>query len=510
MGKYLLGIDNGNTVCKASLFDLRGGAVALASCKIATLHPKPGFSERNMQELWRATAQTIREVITRAGISPGQILAIGNTGHGNGLYLLDHAGRPLLGITSLDARAASVCKVWRESDLAKKTFPLSFQEFWAAQSNSLLKWVKLNEPALYQKIGSVLLCKDFVNYCLTGQIASDYSDMSATNLMNVATRSYSPELLQEYELEDIHPALPPLRESYEIMGTVSQQAARETGLPAGIPVVTGMLDVDAGMVGSGVVAPGSACVIAGTWSVNTVVSKQPIVNPDLAMSAIFSAPHQWKSVEASATSMSNLDWFITQFCDAEILEAQQKGISVYELCDKKAAVLPLRGDAPFFHPFLHGSNVEANAKAGFYGMAGWHSRTDLLRSLYEGIVFGHASHIEKLTLSGAAFKRIRLTGGGSRSSYLAQLFADVLNRVIEVPARSETGTWGAAISAGIGAGVFAGYQEAAQASVKLRGIYQPNTSLTAFYQNRYQEYRRLVAEMQKSWVRLTSLETLSI
>ena len=507
MGKYLLGIDNGNTVCKASLFDLQGGAVAQASCKIATHHPKPGFSERDMQELWRATARTIREVITRARISPGQILAIGNTGHGNGLYLLDRAGRPLLGITSLDTRAASVCKAWRESDIAKKTFPLSFQAFWAAQSNSLLKWVKLNEPAIYKRIGSVLLCKDFVNYCLTGQIASDYSDMSATNLMNVATRSYSRELLREYELEDSYPALPPLKDSYEIMGKLSPEAARETGLPAGIPVVTGMLDVDAGMVGSGVVEPGVACVIAGTWSVNTIVSEQPVANPNLAMGAIFSAPQRWKSVEASATSMSNLDWFIAQFCDAENLEAQEKGISVYELCDKKAAVLPLRGDAPLFHPFLYGSNVQSSAKAGFYGVAGWHTRADLLRSLYEGIVFGHANHIEKLSQGGTAFKRIRLTGGGSRSHYLAQLFADVLDCVIEVPARSETGTWGAAVSAGIGAGVFANYQEAIQASVHISEIYQPDISRTTFYRNRYQEYRRLTAEMEQSWKRLTLLET---
>lgn len=505
MGKYLLGIDNGNTVCKASLFDLQGKIVAKASCKIGIHSPNPGFCERKMPELWQATAQTIREVIARAGVPSDQILAVGNTGHGNGLYLLDRSGQPLLGITSLDTRAASICTTWQESGIAEKTFPLSPQEYWAAQSNSLLKWIKLNEPEVYQKIGSVLLCKDFINYRLTGQIASDYSDMSATNLMHVAKRSYTRELLHWYELEDIFPALPPLRESYEIMGKISPAAARETGLLAGIPVVTGMLDVDASMIGSGVTGPGMASVIAGTWSVNAIVTEQIPADPGLAMSAIFSAPNRWKSIEASATSMSNLDWFITQFCSAENREAQEKGISIYEVCDRIAAGLPGKENAPFFHPFLFGSNVQANARAGFYGLAGWHTHADLLRSLYEGIVFGHVNHIEKLSSDRATFERIRLTGGGSRSKYLAQLFANVLNKVVEIPANPETGTWGAAISAGIGAGVYASYQEATQASVNIKAIYQPDISLTSFYRNRYQEYRHLVAGMSPLWNRLARL-----
>jgi L-xylulokinase len=504
METYLLGIDNGNTVCKAVLFDLTGREVAVASCKIATYYPQPGWSERNMDELWQVTARTIREVIDRAGIQSKQIVAVGGTGHGNGLYLLDKSGQPLRGIQSLDSRAGPLCQEWTKTGLAEAVYPYTLQAFWAAQSNSLLAWLKRYDRATYQQIGTVLLCKDYINYCLTGEIATDYSDMSATNLIDILNQCYSDELLGLYDLGDIRSALPPMHSSASVMGRVSAAAAAGTGLRAGTPVVSGMLDADASMTGSGVIAEGQACVIAGSWSVNTALTRNPLINPDLAMTAIAAVPGHWVCVEASATSITNLEWFITQFCAEERLEAERRGVSVHVVCDERVAALPVHAESPIlYHPFLHGSNVQATARAGLYGLAGWHTRADVLRALYEGIAFGHLSHIEKLRQGGAAtFDSARLTGGGARSPVLAQLFADVLGIRMEVPIAQETGALGAAIAAGIGVGVYADYAEAVQQTVRVGPVYHPDPTRTMAYQNRYQDYVQLIESMQPTWDRL--------
>ncbi|QIP13867.1 carbohydrate kinase [Spirosoma aureum] len=501
MSRYLLGLDNGNTVCKAVLFDVTGREVQVASCKIATHYPQPGWSERNMTELWQATARTIHEVIDRAGIKSEQIAAIGNTGHGNGLYLLDRSGQPLRGIQSLDCRGAGICAEWAASNLLERVYPYTLQAFWAAQTNTLLVWLKRHEPQTYAQIGAVLLCKDYLNYCLTGQIATDYSDMSATNLLDVCQRQYSRDLLALYDLADIYYALPSLHQSFDVIGNVTPVAARQTGLLVGTPVVAGLLDANASMIGSGVVEEGQACLVAGSWSVNSVLTRIPLVNPDLAMTAIAAVPDHWLCLEASATSVTNLEWFITQFCAEERLEAERRGVTVYTVCDEAVSALPRNDKSPIvYHPFLHGSNVHANARAGLYGLAGWHTRADILRALYEGVVFSHLSHVEKLRQGGAAsFDSVRLTGGGARSPVLCQLFADSLGVRVEVPQSGETGALGAALTAGIGVGVWANYADATRQIVHVSRTYEPNPERLALYQLHYQVYKHLIQTMSEPW-----------
>jgi len=282
LSEYLLGIDNGNTVSKAAIFDLEGHEIQVASCHVESRFPHKGWTEIDMDELWQTTAKTIREVIGAAGIKPEQIIGIGTTGHGNGLYLLDKNGLPIrAGIQSLDTRAADIIDDWNTQNLHKKVFPYTIQSFWPAQPNALLAWIKQNEPRVYQNIGAVLMIKDYIKYCLTAEISSDYTDMSGTSLMDVRNKHYSEALLDLYGLNEIASALPPLVESFETCGQVSSKAAEATGLAAGTPVVGGLFDVDASALGAGIHQPGQVCIIAGTWSINEIVTSDPIVDSDL-------------------------------------------------------------------------------------------------------------------------------------------------------------------------------------------------------------------------------------
>lgn len=506
MGRYLLGIDSGSTVTKAALFDLSGKEIAVASCKTETAYLHPGWTERDMDILWQTTATAIRAVLAKASIKPDEIVGIGNTGHGNGIYLLDKSGQSLRpGIQSMDTRASEILVEWNQRDLHSQVFPFTIQSFWSAQPNALLAWIKKFEPQNYERIGAILLVKDYIKYRLTGEISSDFTDMSATSLMDVRNKNYSRELLALYDLVEVFDALPPLKQSFEVIGQITHSAAEETGLRAGTPVVGGLFDVDASAIGCGVVNPGQACIVAGTWSINEVVTREPIVALDLFMTTLFANTDLFLTIEGSATSATNLEWFVAQCCGDERAEAKRRGISVYEVCNEQVASLTPGSSNIIFHPFLYGSNVQPSARAGFYGIAGWHTRAHLLRALYEGIVFGHLNHIEKLKTAGAKIESARLAGGGSRSQVWTQIFADTLELPMQVSDGNELGARGAALSAGIGAGIYRDYTEAVQQAVSMVRIQEPIVANTPLYLARYAEYRRLIGAMQMPWQELSKL-----
>jgi L-xylulokinase len=506
MGKYLLGIDNGSTVSKAALFDLHGREMAVASCKAETEYPHPGWTERDMEMLWQSTASAIREVLARSGARPEEIAGIGNTGHGNGVYLLDKQGCPLRnGIQSMDTRAAGVLAEWDRRNLHREVFPFTIQSFWPAQPNALLAWLKQHEPHNYERIGAILMVKDYIKYRLTGEITGDYTDMSACSILDVRNGCYSRELMELYDLADLYDALPPLKHSSEVIGRVTAGAAQQTGLAPGTPVVGGLFDVDASAIGAGAIHVNQACLVAGSWSINEVITETPIVDPSLFMTTLFADPGLYLTIEGSATSATNLEWFVNQCCGDERAEAKRRGISVYEVCNEEVASLPPGSTNIIFHPFLYGSNVQPTARAGFYGVAGWHTRAHLLRALYEGVVFGHLSHIEKLRKAGAKIDTARLAGGGSRSPVWSQMFADTIQVTMEISDGNELGARGAALSAGIGAGIYANYEEAVREAVSVVRVHEPLPANTPLYLSRYAEYTRLTNVMQASWQALSQL-----
>jgi len=506
MGQYLLGIDNGSTVSKAALFDLKGKEIAVASCKADTEYPHPGWTERGMEMLWQSTASAIREVLAKSDIRPEEIAGIGNTGHGNGVYLLDKQGQPLRnGIQSMDTRAAGIMDGWNQNNLHERVFPFTIQSFWPAQPNALLAWLKQHEPQNYERLGAVLMVKDYIKYRLTGEITGDYTDMSAASLMDVRNQSYSRELMALYDLSEAYDALPPLKHSSEICGQVTSAAAQETGLAVGTPVVAGMFDVDASAIGAGAVNLNQACLVMGSWSINEVITKDPIVDPGLFMTTLFAIPGLYLTIEGSATSATNLEWFINQCCGDERAEAKRRGVSVYDICNEEVASLEPGSANIIFHPFLYGSNVQPTARAGFYGVAGWHTRAHLLRALYEGVVFGHLSHIEKLRAAGGQINTARLAGGGSRSSVWSQMFADTIQVPMEVSDGNELGARGAALAAGIGTGIYRDYAEAVGEAVSVVRVHEPIAANTPLYLARYAEYERLTRVMQTPWLELSKL-----
>lgn len=501
MASYILGLDAGNTVIKAIIFDTDGRELAVAALDGRSSMPKPGHVERDLNELWANAVTVVRRCIEQAGIDAGDIVAIGCAGHGNGLYALDRDGAPLIGIQSLDTRGVGIVAEWAKDNVGARTYPYCLQRPWAAQTPTLLAWIKRFAPELFQRIGTVFLCKDFVVNRLTGARSSDTTDMSGCGLLSMPARRYEQGLLAAYGLDDCVDLLPPALESAEIAGQVTAQVAALTGLKAGTPVIAGLFDVVASAIGSGVTRTGAASIIAGTWSINQVITDEPIRDPSIFMLSTFD-PQRYLAIESSATSAANLEWIAREFLEHEAGD----GKSPFEHASELVASVDPAGDVPIYHPFLYGSQQNGRARAGFYGIAGWHSRAHMLRALFEGVAFEHKRHVETLYRAGAHFDEAVLSGGGSRSGVWAQIFADVLGVPVTVARSRETGALGAAIAAGTGVGIFTDVAAGAAAMTSAARHYTPNGSIAPAYAARYQLYGEINQAMNPMWERIAKMQ----
>ena len=326
------------------LFDLDGRQVSIHALDGRSVTPEPGHVERDLDELWSNACTAIGACINEAGIRADEIAAVGCAGHGNGLYLLERNGEPLIGIQSLDGRAAQLA-----TDLAHVSgdrFHAScLQKPWPAQTPSLLAWIKRNRPDLFDRAGTMFLCKDFITHRLTGERVSDLSDMSGAGLLRLPEGHYDDELLALYGLADARDLLPPVHKPCDTVGHVTAQAAQQTGLAVGTPVVAGYFDVVASALGSGAGSAGDASIIAGTWSINQVFSDAPVRDESVFMVSAFDT-NRYVNIEASATSAANLEWYVR-----ELVERGHHHDDPFAYCNARIAQVEPRADDPIFHPF---------------------------------------------------------------------------------------------------------------------------------------------------------------
>ncbi|KQV81417.1 FGGY-family carbohydrate kinase [Rhizobium sp. Root1220] len=504
MGDYLLGLDAGNTVIKAVIFDRQGNEIAAASAEGHSRMPCPGHVERGLDELWTNACQVMRTCLEQAAIRPEEIIAVGCAGHGNGLYALDRDGQPLLGIQSLDTRAAALVEEWQAQGVGDRSYPIGQQRPWPSQTPTLLAWLKRHRPETFSKVGTVFLCKDFIVNRLTAVRVSEVSDMTGCGLLDVANRRYDRTLMEAYGLGDCLEMLPRLIESSDVAGRVTTAAAAQTGLAAGTPVVGGLFDVVASAIGSGVTRTGAASIITGTWSVNQVIIDTPQLAGPVFMSSTFDR-ERYMAIESSATSAANLEWLVREFFP----DVSPDGRSPFDLCGVLAEAIEPAADDPLYHPFLYGAQQDGNARAGFYGVAGWHSKGHMVRAVLEGVAFGHRQHIETMRTAGATFDEAVLSGGGSRSMVWPQIFADVLGVPVSIARSRETGALGAAITAGAGVGVFSSFAAGAASMVRMERNYVPNSVLEDHYARRYGLYRDIAEAMAPIWRRLASVRTMA-
>ena len=306
--KYLMGIDNGGTFSKAGIFDEEGNQIAVASVPTVTITPKPGYTERDLNDLWDVNAQAIRNAIEKSKVAPSDIVGVSFSGHGKGLYMVAEDGSPAYnGILSQDARAWEYVKNWAADGTKEKVYQKTFQDILACQPVAILAWFRDHEPEVLEKTKYIFAVKDYIRFKLTGVANAEYTDFSGANLVNLTTHQYDRELMGYFGLDMIYDKLPPLKVSSDVCGYITKEASEKTGLAEGTPVAAGMFDVNACGIASGLSDEEQMCMVAATWSINEFIRKTPVTNGTVALNSMFCMLGYYLVEEISPTSAGNME-----------------------------------------------------------------------------------------------------------------------------------------------------------------------------------------------------------
>ena len=501
--KYLVGIDNGGTFSKAAVFDEDGKQLSCVSVPVQTITPKSGYVERDMEELWQMNARAVQGAIEKSGVAKEDIVGVSLSGHGKGLYLWGEDDKAVMnGILSADGRAWEYPERWKKDGTWKKVYDKTFQDILACQPVSILAWLKEHRPEVLEKTKYIFSVKDYVRYRLTGEAYGEYSDFSGANLVNMKTAAYDQELMGYFGLSELYKKLPPLRRAQDICGFVTKEAATLTGLREGTLVAAGMFDVNACGIACGLSDEEKLCMIAGTWSINEYLSKKPITNHTVSLNSMFCIPGYYLVEESSPTSAGNMEWFLNNLMSIERSEQKAKGKSIYDMANAWVESIAPEDSNVIFLPYLNGSNVNPLARGSFIGLTAYHSKKYMLRAVYEGIVFSHATHVERLLRNREKPQTIQLAGGAANSRVWVQIFADVLQIPIETVENKELGAQGAAMAAGIAAGIYSNYDEAIARTVHITERVEPRKEYAKIYRDKYNKFKCVVEALEPVWGKL--------
>ena len=500
--QYFMGIDNGGTLIKAVLFDENGVEISSSSQKLPLLTPQAGFTERDMTALFEANVKAIRASIEKARIDPDLIKGVGCSGHGKGLYLWGKDGKPAYnGIVSTDTRAWMYPERWQKDGTADRVFEKTCQKILACQPVSLLNWLNDHAPHVLKNVQWIFSVKDYIRFCLTGEAYAELTDISGTNLLNLKTRQYDPELLAEFGLEECLGMLPPLRKASDICGSITKEAAELTGLCEGTPVAGGMFDIDACAIAMDITNEDNLCVIAGTWSINEYIAKEPILNKTVMMNSLYCIDGYYLVEEASPTSAGNNGWFVDMFMAEEKMKARELNRNVYAYNDELAEKIAPDEQDIVFLPYLYGSNYNPRAKACLIGLDSHHTRAQIIRAVYEGIAFCHRVHVEKLLANRSKPMAIRLAGGVVNSRLWSQIFADVFRLPIEIIETKELGALGCAMAATIASKRYNSFAEAAKNMVRVKEKLLPDETAAEIYAQKYLRYVKTSEALETLWTK---------
>jgi xylulokinase len=493
---HFLGIDTSTTGSKAILIDEGGQIRATASSPHTLQTPRPLWSEQDPGQWWQAVVASIRAVLEESGPERDDIAAIGLTGQMHGLVLLDEAGEVLRpAILWNDQRTQRQCDEIHARIGKEKFIQITGNVALAGFTAPKILWVAENEPEIYTRARHILLPKDFIRYKLTGKMAMDKADGAGTVLMDLKNRQWSPEILEALDI----PAdwMPELYEGPQITGTVTQEAAEQTGLPAGIPVVAGSGDQAAQAVGVGAVHEGIVALTLGTSGVVFATTGSPFIEPEGRLHAFCHAvPGRWHLMGVMLSAAGSLRWYRDTIAPTVDYDA---------LLEPAAEIAP-GSDGLLFLPYLTGERTphpDPLARGAFVGLTVRHSLPHLTRAVLEGVAFGLRDSFELMKEAGlAAIDQVRVSGGGAKSVLWQQILADVFGSELVTVNTTEGAAFGAALLAGVGAEHWPSVEAACQASIRITGRVRPNVEATRRYERIYRIYRGLYPALKPSFMRM--------
>ncbi|MFB0546619.1 MAG: xylulokinase, partial [Anaerolineae bacterium] len=461
--KYLLGIDIGTSSAKALVIDEDGKTQAMAQREYPIATPQPGWAEQEPEWWWEATVETVREALVRGDVAPQDVAGLGFSGQMHGTVLLDDQYQPLCpAIIWADGRSASQAEEITRRIGPQRLARIAGSPVAAGFMAATLLWLRERQPELLDRARAILLPKDYVRLRLTGELAGDVSDASATLLFDVSSRDWSEELLKA--AGDIpRQLLPSVQESQTVVGQVTRAAAEETGLAPGTPVVAGGSDQAIGAIGSGVITPGLVSVTIGTGGQLFTPLAEARADPGLRIHTFCHAlPGTWHLLGAILSAGLSLRWLRDNIF-------REMASDAYASMVAEAEAVPPGSEGLLFLPYLLGErtpHMDPLARGLFLGLALHHGRGHLVRAVLEGVTFALRDCLEIFHELGVVPGRVLACGGGARSPLWRRLMANVFQVEVIRVENEEQAALGAALLAGIGVGLYAGAEEACARAVR--------------------------------------------
>jgi len=506
--KYLMGIDLGTSGTKTVLFDQTGKALASATVEYPLYQPQNGWAEQDPNQWWDACVTTIKQVMDNSVIDPANVMGIGLSGQMHGLVMLDENGNVLRNsIIWCDGRTSEECKEITETIGAKRLIEISANPALTGFTAGKILWIRRHEPEIYAKCRHILLPKDYLRYKLCDVFATEVSDASGMNLLDVPKRDWSQEILDKLDID--RELLPDMHESCEVTGYITQETAKLTGLNVGIPVVGGAGDNAAAAVGTGVVESGKAFTTIGTSGVIFAHSDNVRIDSGGRVHTFCSAvPGAWAVMSCTLSAGGSLQWFRNNFCFAETLVARDMEKDPYVLMDMQTEKVPIGANKLIFLPYIMGERspiLNPDSRGVFFGLSGVHGKRDMMRAVMEGVVFSLRDCLDVLLEMGIPFSELLATGGGARSPLWRQMISDVLGFPVVTVDNREGPALGAAILAGVGTGVYGNIPDACKGILQFNEPLHTNEENSEKYDPYYYLYREVYTQLKDQFGKLAAL-----
>ena len=505
---YIIGIDLGTSATKTVLFDEECNVVASAGMEYPLYQPQNGWAEQDPADWKRAGLATIQEVLEKSGVSGEEVKGIGLSGQMHGLVMLDEKNEVIRpSIIWCDQRTGAECEEITRKVGRERLIEITANPALTGFTASKILWVRNHEPENYARCRHILLPKDYLRFVLTGVYATEVSDASGMQLLDIPNRCWSDEVLEKLDIDKS--LLAKVYESPEVTGTILPEIAELTGLSAKTVVVGGAGDNAAAAVGTGVVEDGCAFTTIGTSGVVYAHSSKIAIDPKGRVHTFCCAvPGCWHVMGVTQGAGLSLKWFRDNFCQNYMQKAEKEGVDPYYLMDKDAAAVPAGSRRLFYLPYLMGErtpHLDPDCRGVFFGLSAIHGQPELIRAVMEGVSYSLSDCYEILCGMGVKPQEMMACGGGGTSALWRQMLADMFGCTVKTAASKEGPALGVAILAGVGAGLYPSVPEACRKFIREGKRCEPEAESRAFYQKAHPLYQKLYADLKEDFSALSAL-----
>ncbi len=505
---YYIGVDIGTSGTKTVLFDKTGNVIASALQEYPLYQPQNGYAEQRPEDWLEATVSTIAQVMAKSSVEAAQVKGVGLSGQMHGLVMLDEQDtviRPA--IIWCDQRTAKECEEITQKVGAERLIQITANPALTGFTASKILWVRNHEPENFARCTKILLPKDYVRYMLTGAFATEVSDASGMQLLDVPNRCWSDEVLEKLEIPKS--MLAKVYESPDITGYITAAMAARTGLAEGTPVVGGAGDNAAAAVGTGVVENGKAFTTIGTSGVVFAHSDEIAIDPKGRVHTFCCAvPGAWHVMGVTQAAGLSLKWFRDNFCAAEKETAAAMGKDPYFLMDQEVEQVPIGAGKLLYLPYLMGErtpHLDPQVRGAFVGLSAVHGKKEMLRAVMEGVAFSLNDCKNIIQEMGIPVDDMMACGGGGTSPLWRQMLADLYRCPVKTVASKEGPALGVAILAMVGTGAYPSVAEACRAIIHTDKTQQPIPENSDRYAPFYDLYTKLYPAMKDSFKELQEI-----